>query len=84
MSVLLLYKMHTKGVLPGGHLVQSRPFSGIYLLILACMLQRADSDILLLLYAMERVGWERLDVVGATRVLQRGSSTRGMDSAHMQ
>ena len=40
--------------------------------------------ILLLLYAMEREGWERLDVVGATRVLQRGSSTRGMDSAHMQ
>ena len=41
-------------------------------------------QVLLLLYAMERVGWERLDVVGATRVLERGSSTWGMDSVHMQ
>ena len=41
-------------------------------------------NILLLLYAMERVGWERLDVVGATHVLERGSLTRGMCSAYMQ
>ena len=40
--------------------------------------------ILLLLYAMEREGSERLDVVGATHVLERGSLTRGMCSAYMQ
>ena len=40
--------------------------------------------LLYILYVMERVGWERLDIVGATRVLERGNSTRGMDSAHMQ
>ena len=40
--------------------------------------------VLLLLYAMEREGWERLDIMGATRVLKRGSPTRGMDLAHTQ
>ena len=52
--------------------------------LLAACLTGDNILILLLLYAMERVGWERLDVVGATRVLERESSTRGMDSAHMQ